>query len=229
MPAHILQAFEDALNKLKQDVMKMASRAQGNVTNAVRGLLERSNDICNGVIVEDDEVDQLEKIVDRDGLEIIMKFSPVARDLRRVLVAMKIAQQLERVSDEGVTVARRARKLNAHEPLAETQFIQGVYDLASAMVRDSVTAFNLGDLKTALGLEARDEALDHMYAEAVRRMTRRSEEDISHIEDYVELMFVVRALERVGDHAVNIAEDIVYAETAHDIRHGGERPEISQT
>ena len=229
MATHILHAFEDALNKLKQDVMKMASLAQGNVTNAVRGLLERSNDICNGVIVEDDEVDQLEKIVDRDGLEIIMKFSPVARDLRRVLVAMKIAQQLERVSDEGVTVARRARKLNAHEPLAETQFIQGVYDLASAMVRDSVTAFNLGDLKMALGLEARDEALDHMYAEAVRRMTRRSEEDISHIEDYVELMFVVRALERVGDHAVNIAEDVVYAETAHDIRHGGERPQIGQT
>ena len=226
MALHILHAFEDSLNQLKQDVMKMASLAQQNVTNAVRGLVERSTDICNGVIAEDNEVDQLEKIIDRDGLEIIMKFSPVASDLRRVLVAMKIGQQLERVSDEGVTVARRARKLNAYAPLAETQFIKGVYDLAIAMVRDAVAAFNLSDLKTALGIEARDEALDQMYAEAVRRMTRRSEEDISHIEEYVELMFVVRALERVGDHAVNIAEDVVYAETAHDIRHGGERPQI---
>jgi phosphate transport system protein len=224
MSQHILHAFEEALNRLKQDVMQMASRAQSAVTNAVRGLLERSTDTCNAVIADDDEVDQLEKRIDQDGLELIMKFSPVAADLRRVLVAMKIGQQLERISDEGVTIARRARKLNSLPPVVETQFIQAVYDLAIAMVRDAMEAFNNGDLKLALAIDARDEALDAIYAEAIRRMTRRSEEDVSHLEEYVELMFVVRALERVGDHAVNIGEDIVYAETAHDIRHGGERP-----
>jgi phosphate transport system protein len=102
-----------------------------------------------------------------------------------------------------------------------------VYDLAVAMVRDAVVAFNVSDLKLALALEERDDELDRIYSEAIRRMIRRSEEDVQHIDDYVDLMFIVRALERVGDHAVNIAEDIVYAETAHDIRHGGERPVIS--
>jgi len=227
MPQHILQAFEDALRSLKQDVIRMASIAQRNVTGAVHGLLERDNDQCNRVIADDDEVDELEKTIDQAGLEIIMKYSPVATDLRRVLIAMKIGQQLERVSDEAVSIARRARKLNNHSPVPEAQFIQGVYDLAAAMLRDAVAAFNVGDLKLALSLEARDAELDQIYSDAIRRMVRRSEEDVQHIDNYVDLMFIVRGLERVGDHAVNIAEDIVYAETAHDIRHGGERPAIS--
>jgi phosphate transport system protein len=227
MPQHILQAFEEALRSLKQDVIKMASLAQQNVTGAVHGLLERDDDQCNRVIADDNEVDQLEKSIDQSGLEIIMKYSPVATDLRRVFVAMKIGQQLERISDEAVTVARRARKINSHAPVPESQFIQSVYDLAVAMLRDAVVAFNVSDLKLALALEERDDELDRIYSEAIRRMIRRSEEDVQHIDDYVDLMFIVRALERVGDHAVNIAEDIVYAETAHDIRHGGERPVIS--
>lgn len=226
MSQHILHAFEEDLKNLKQDVMKMASFAQQNLAGAVRGLIERNSDLCNTVIADDNEVDQLEKLVDQDGLEIMVKYSPVAKDLRRVLVAMKIGQQLERISDEAVAIARRARKINAHAPVPEAQFIQAVSDLAAAMVHDAIQAFNNGDLKLALALEARDDALDKIYAEAVLRMTRRSEEDVGRIDDYVDLMFIVRALERVGDHAVNVAEDIVYAETAHDIRHGGQRPVV---
>ncbi len=226
MSQHILHAFEEALSGLKQDVMKMASLARRNVTSAVRGLLERDTGLCLEVIADDNEVDQLEKQIDRHGVEILTKYAPVATDFRRVLAAMKIAQQLERISDEAVTIARRARKINDRHPLPESQFIQAVYDLASAMLHDAVTSFNVSDMKLALALEERDEALDRIYAEAVTRMTRRSEEDVKHIDDYIDLMFIVRALERVGDHSVNIAEDVVYAETAHDIRHGGERPPV---
>jgi len=207
--------------------MKMASFAQQNVTNAVAGLTERNTDLCNQVIADDDEVDQLEKRVDLEGLQLIMKFSPVATDLRRILTTMKIGQQLERVSDEAVSIARRARKMNSHPPLPEAHLIQSVYDLAVAMLRDGVMAFNTGNLKLALALEDRDEFLDETYAETARRMTKRLEEDVGNIDDYVDLLTVLRALERVGDHAVNIAEDVVYAETAVDIRHGGERPTIT--
>lgn len=227
MNQHILHAFEDSLRSLKEEVMRMASLAQRNLTGAVHGLLERDSDQCNCVIADDNEVDQLEKAIDQAGLEIVMKYGPVATDLRRVFVAMKIGQQLERVSDEAVSIARRARKINEHTPVPEAQFIQGVYDLAAAMLRDAVAAFNVSDLKLALSLEARDEELDQIYSDAIRRMVRRTEEDIKHIDDYVDLMFIVRALERVGDHAVNVAEDIIYAETAHDIRHGGVKPLLS--
>jgi phosphate transport system protein len=123
MSQHILHAFEDSMKKLKQDVMVMAGLTEQNVTNAVRGLLERTIDTCNSVIADDDAVDRLEKKIDRDGLEIIMKYSPVATDLRRVLTAMRIGQQLERVSDEAVSIARRARTITTHSPLPETQFM----------------------------------------------------------------------------------------------------------
>lgn len=226
MSQHILHAFEESMNRMKLDVMTMADVTQKNLAGAVRGLLERNVDICNSVIADDDEIDRLEKKIDRDGLEIIMKYSPVATDLRRVLTAMRIGRQLERVSDEAVSIARRARKLTAHSPLPETQLIQSVYDLASAMVRDSVAAFHDGDLKLALALEERDQPLDQIQADTIRRMVQRSGEDVQHIDDYVDLVTVLRSLERIGDHAVNIAEDVVYAETAHDIRHGGERPKI---
>ena len=214
------------MNRMKLDVMAMAGMTQKHVTHAIRGLLERNIDICNSVIAEDDEVDRLEKKIDREGLEIIMKYSPVATDLRRVLTAMRIGRQLERVSDEAVSIARRARTLTSHSPLPETQLIQSVYDLADAMLRDAVTAFQDGNLKLALALEERDQPLDQIQAETIRRMTRRSGEDVQHIDDYVDLVTVLRSLERIGDHAVNIAEDVVYAETAHDIRHGGERPKV---
>ncbi|MFN0126443.1 MAG: phosphate signaling complex protein PhoU [Verrucomicrobiales bacterium] len=226
MPQHILHAFEDALNKLRQDIVTMASLTQHSLSKAVRGLLERNTDLCNQVIAEDDEVDRLEIQVDRDSLEVIMKFSPVATDLRRVLWTMKVGQQLERVADEAVNIARRARSMNQHPALPETGFIQPVYELASGMLRDAITAFVDGDLRMALAMEQRDEALDDAHAQLIQRLIKRSAEDADHIGDYVNTMFIVRFLERVGDHAVNIAEDIVYSESAYDIRHGGERPNL---
>jgi len=226
MSQHILHAFEDALSKLKQDIVLMAGLCQQNLANAVRGLLERNTDLCNTVIAEDDDVDRLEIEVDRDGLAVIMKFSPVATDLRRVLWTMKVGQQLERVSDEAVNIAKRARLMNQHPALLETAFIQPVHALASAMLRDAIAAFVDGDLKAALAMEQRDEALDQAHAQLIQQMIKRSGEDASHIGEYVNIMFIIRFLERIGDHAVNIAEDVVYAESAYDIRHGGERPQL---
>lgn len=206
----------------------MASITQRMLAEAIRGLLERNTELCNKVVADDEEVDRLEVQTDRMGLQIIMKFSPVAADLRRVLTALKVAQQLERIGDEAVNIARRARSMNQHSPLQETTLVQTIYDLAAAMLHDAVASYRDGDLRLALGIEARDEELDTSHRDFIKRMISRSEEDASHVEDYVELMFIVRFLERVGDHAVNIAEDTVYAESAFDIRHGGERPQLQE-
>lgn len=226
MSQHILHAFEEALNKLRHDVVTMAGLTQESLANAVRGLLERDSNLCNKVIADDDLVDRLEIQVDRDSLDVIMKFSPVATDLRRVLWTMKVGQQLERVADEAVNIASRGRSMNQHPALPETAFIQPVYELASGMLHDAIQAFINGDIKMALAMEQRDEALDDAHAQLIQRLIKRSGEDAAHIGDYVDIMFIVRFLERVGDHAVNIAEDIVYSESAYDIRHGGERPQL---
>jgi phosphate transport system protein len=227
--SHILHAFEESLETLKQDVRTMASLAQQMVGDAVRGLLERNNDLCNRVIAEDDSVDRLEIQVDRDGVEVIIKFGPVAADLRRVMMTIKVGQQLERVADEAVNIAKRARLMNQHAPIAETHHIQAIYDLAAGMLRDAVASYNDGDLRLALGIEQRDQELDERHGEMIKRMIQRSAEDVEHTKEYVDLMFIVRFLERIGDHAVNIAEDTVYAVSAYDIRHGGERPHVNVT
>ena len=223
---HILHAFENALGTVRQDVVAMGQIALKSLHGAINGLLQRNDDLCNAVIADDDEIDQLEKKIDRDGLQLLMKFSPMGRDLRRALAAMKVGQQLERVADEAVNIARRARRLNAHPAVSETARIKEVFALAEAMLVDAIQSFNSSDLKLALAIEQRDQALDDLHSDIIKSMVSRGQEDATHLDDYVNIMFIVRFLERVGDHAVNIAEDTVYAETAHDIRHGGERPTV---
>jgi phosphate transport system protein len=211
---------------MKQEVMRMASIALQQLQNAVQGLLERDNDLCNAVIAEDDEVDQLEKKIDSDAVHVLVKFHPEAYEMRRVLMTMKMGQQLERISDEAVNIAKRARKINCHGELPEIKLVQTIADMAISMVRDAVASFNEGDVRKALSLGQRDRALDARHGEFVTRMLDLTQQDVPHVKDYVDLMFIVRFLERVGDHAVNIGEETVYSETAYDIRHGGERPQL---
>jgi phosphate transport system protein len=226
MAQHILHAFEDSLLKLRKDILTMANLSEQALQQSVQALFERNIDLANKVIVDDEEVDKLEKQVDRDGLEVIVKFSPMAKDLRRVLSAVKVGQQLERVADECVNIAKRAKSISGHPALPETTMVQNIYDLAANMLRASIQAFINGDLRLALALEERDEELDLKHKEFIGGLVKRCKEDAANLEDYLDLMTIVRSLERVGDHAVNIAEDIVYAESAYDIRHGGERPQL---
>jgi phosphate transport system protein len=227
MAGHILHLFEDALTQMKSDVSRMAELTIKNIENAVQGLLTRDTDLCNAVIADDDEIDALEIRVDQDAVQIMVKFSPTAKDLRRVLTTMKVGQQLERVSDEAVNIAKRAKKMNTHAPLPETQRVAAIAELAVEMLKDSITAFATADMKLALSLDNRDQTLDDQHESFVKSLTERTEQDGLHATDYVDLMFIVRFLERVGDHAVNIGEDAVYGETAYDIRHGGAHPQVA--
>ena len=223
---HILQQFEDDLQQLKGDVLDMASRAQQNLANAIRGLIDRDIELCNRAIVDDSDVDQLEVKVDYEGMMIIAKYSPVARDLRRVVSTMKVSQNLERLSDQASNIAKRARKISGNPEIPETTSLEPLYDLVAGMVRDSINAFSKGDVAAALEFEERDEEVDTAYKDISKNLTKRLAQDVTHTKDYVDLLFIVRFLERVGDYAVNIAEDAVYSESAQDIRHGGEHPKV---
>ncbi|MGK0189468.1 MAG: phosphate transport system protein [Verrucomicrobiales bacterium] len=223
---HILKQFENDLQKLKDNVLNMGSRAQENLRNSISGLINRDVELCNRAIVDDEDVDKLEMQVDHEGMMIIAKYSPVARDLRRVVSTMKVSQNLERLSDQASNIAKRARKISANTEIPETTSLQPLYDLVAKAVRDSLEAFNKGDVKTALTFDERDEEIDKTYKEISKTITKRLEQDVTHTKDYVDLLFIVRFLERIGDYAVNIGEDAVYSESAVDIRHGGEHPEV---
>jgi len=218
-PKHILGTFDEALASLRNNVLMMAGLAERTLDRAIKGLLQRNDDLCANAIADDEEIDQLEKQIDKDGVDVLLRYQPVASDLRRVVAAMKLSPNIERVADQATNIARRARKLNKHPALPETEIIVPIHAHAMSMFKDSVDAFVREDVDLARAVVARDDALDKMNKMANRRLTQRMAEDPDQLRGYLNLIFVSRCLERVGDHAANIAEDAVYAAAAEDIRH----------
>jgi phosphate transport system protein len=216
---HILGTFDEALGTLRRNVLMMASLTTRSLENALSGLFQRQDDPCATAIADDEEIDQLEKQIDKDGIDLLLRFQPVASDLRRVVSAMKLSSNLERMGDQAVNIARKARKLNQHPALAEVAFIEPMRTEAMKMFRDSVESYVNEDVVLARGLKSRDKTLDEMNANVSRRLTECMARDPDQLRGYLNLMFIARHLERVGDHATNIAEDAVFAAAAEDIRH----------
>jgi len=218
-PKHILGTFDEALASLRNSVLMMSSLTERSLNNAMNGLMQRDEDLCAIAIADDEEIDQLEKQVDKDGIDLLLRFQPVASDLRRVVSAMKLSSNLERMADQAVSIARKARKLNRHPALPEVQLMEPMNVHAMGMFKDSGDAYVREDVELARGLKARDKTLDELNAQASRRLIERMAQNPDQLRGYLNLMFIARHLERVGDHATNIAEDAVYAAAAEDIRH----------
>ena len=218
-PKHILGTFDEALASLRNNVLMMAGLTERSLDRAMKGLFQRDDNLCATAIADDEEIDQLEKQIDKDGVDILLRFQPVASDLRRVVSAMKLSSNLERMADQATNIARRARKLNHHPPLPEMELIVPMHEQAISMFKDSIDAYVREDVELGRAIVPRDEKLDELNRVASRRLIQRMAEDPDQLRGYLNLMFIARHLERVGDHATNIAEDAVYAAAAEDIRH----------
>jgi len=218
-PKHILGTFDEALSSLRNNVLMMAGLAERTLDRAIKGLLERDDNLCVTAIADDEEIDQLEKQIDKEGVDVLLRFQPVASDMRRVVAAMKLSPNIERIADQATNIARRARKLNKHAPLPEVEMIVPIQAHAMAMFKDSIDAFAREDVELGRAVVARDKELDQMNKVANRKLTDRMAQDPRQLRGYLNLIFISRCLERVGDHATNIAEDAVYAAAAEDIRH----------
>lgn len=221
---HILTDFDAALEALRKNVLMMSSLTIRNLENARKGLFERDEDWCNTVIADDEEIDALEIQVDREGIDIMLRFHPVASDLRNVIAAMKMSTNLERIADQAVGIARRARKLNQMPKLSETAMVESLFRHAEAMVRDAIKAYADNDLELARTLKLRDRDLDAMNRDYANKLTELMPQYTEHIQGYLELIFIARFLERIGDQSTNMAEDTVFAVAAEDIRH---TPDVS--
>tara|TARA_R110000850_G_scaffold252215_6_gene377389 strand:+ start:143 stop:838 length:696 start_codon:yes stop_codon:yes gene_type:complete len=224
---HILGDYDTALNHSKKSVLTMASIASENLRNSVRGLLDRNEDLCNDAIAEDEEVNAFERSIDKESMEILMRYNPVATDLRSVIASMKTSNNLERIADQAENIARRARKVLKRPELPQTRLIEPVYTMASDILTDAIRSFAEGEVDLALGLHERDLVLDKLHRKAIKALTQAMEDDVENLRTYLHLIFIVRCLERVGDHAVNIGEDAIYMTNAEDIRHVGPSSENS--
>jgi phosphate transport system protein len=216
---HISSGFDSALSSLKNDVLMMSSLAERLLENAFQGLLNRDSDLCNLAIADDEEVDLLEKQVDQEGIELLIRFQPVAADMRQVISAMKLSTNLERIGDQAVAIARRAKKLNHEVAIAEVSLLEPLYREAISIFRDSMRAYVDGDANLALGLKPRDRHLDALNGEVNDRIMERIAANPTNVHSYLNVIFIARALERVGDHATNIGEDAFWVQNAEDIRH----------
>jgi phosphate transport system protein len=218
-PKHILTTFDEALSDLRNDLLTMVELTEGNLYHAINGLLQRDDSLCTKAIADDEQVDQLEKQIDKAGFEILVRYQPVASDLRQVVSATKLSPNIERVADEATNIAEAASKLNKHPALAEVNVIVPIQAHAISMFKDSIDAFVREDVELARAVVSRDKQLDDMNASANRSLTERMMQDRDQLRGYLNLILISRCLERVGDHASNIAEDAVYAAAAEDIRH----------
>jgi phosphate transport system protein len=200
----------------------MASHAESAVTRAMRSLVERDESLARQVQQDDNILDQFEIEVDDTAIHLLAK-APLATELRLITVAMKISQNLERVGDEAVTMARRAVDLNAEPQLKPYVDLPRMATMSLAMLRDSITAFVNRQPDLARSVIPRDQDVDDLNRQLHRELSSYMVERPTTITRCLHLMVISKALERIADHATNIAEEVVYLYEAKDIRHAEQR------
>ena len=209
---------QQALAQYKEKLLIMASHAEGVVTRAVRAHLDRDEPLARQALETDEVIDQFEIQIDRIALGLLAQ-APGEFELRQVTCGMKIARELERVGDEATTIARRAVELMALPPLATPLDIAEMTFLANAMLKDALDAFVSGNTVLARGVIPRDRRIDEMnktYQDDLNGLMEASPENIRRCRH---LAVISKCLERIADHAKNIAEDAVMLHEAKDIRH----------
>jgi phosphate transport system protein len=213
-----MEHIDMELGELKQKLLTMASHAESSVNRAVEALVTRNLDLALKVKEDDEVIDRFEIEVDEMAINLLSK-APLASDLRFVTVAMKISQNLERVGDEGSKIAKRARDLSKEPPLKFNVDLPRMATLSLGLLKSALDSFVNRDPEAARVLIPRDKEVDALNRRINADLTRHMMEDRETIPRCLNLMIVSRSLERVADHAKNVAEEVVYLCEAQDIRH----------
>ncbi|HEY5227036.1 MAG TPA: phosphate signaling complex protein PhoU [Opitutaceae bacterium] len=212
--------YNEEMNRLKESLLAMASHAESALTRAMRALVERDDLLAQSVLDDDNIIDQFEVEIDDIAIHLLAK-APVATDLRLTTVAMKISQNLERVGDSAVTIARRAIDLDTEPQLKPYVDLPRMATMSLEMLRDSISAFINRDPDRARAVVPRDSEVDNLNRQLHRELSSFMVERPANITRCLNLMVISKCLERIADHATNIAEDVVYLYEAIDIRHSG--------
>ncbi len=212
--------LENQLADLKEKLLTMASHAEGAVNKAIKALVERDDELARRVMADDVIVDQLEIEIDELAIQLLSK-APLATDLRLITMAMKISNQLERVSDEATTIARRSLELGMEPQLKPYVDLPRMASMALDMLKDALDSFVNRLPEKARAVVPRDKEVDLLNKQLHRELSSYMVERPSTITRCLNLMVISKSLERIADHAANIAEEVVYLYEARDIRHTG--------
>ena len=214
---------EQELAELKNKLLTMASHAEAALKNAIKALLDRDEELARKVKTADDVLDQLEIEMDEMAVTLLAK-APLASDLRLIIVAMKISHDLERVGDEATAIAKRAIELNQEPQLKPYVDIPRMAAMGLEMLNDALDAFVNRDTEKARAVIPRDQDVDALNKQLHRELASFMVERPTTISRCLNLMVISKRLERIADHATNIAEEVVYLYEAKDIRHLGKQP-----
>jgi phosphate transport system protein len=211
--------FDQELGDLKEMVLTMASHAEAAVTNAIKALTTRDDELARKVKLDDAVLDRFEKDIDEFAISLLALKAPLASDLRLITIAMKISHDLERVGDEATTISRRALELNQEPQLKPYVDIPRMAEMALEMLRAAIDAFVHREPAKARALIPRDKEVDELNKQLHRELVSFVIENPATITRALSLMVISKSLERIADHATNVAEEVVYAYEARDIRH----------
>ena len=210
--------FELGLDALRQKILLMASRAETAVNQSVQALVQRDYDLAVRVREDDNIIDQFEVEIDEMAIVLLTK-APLASNLRLVTVAMKVSQNLERIGDEATKIAKRARDLAQEPPVKINLDVNRMASLSLAMVKDALDAFVHRDSTAARALIPRDREVDALNKEIHQQLAQHMMSNPDTIARRLHWIVASKSLERIADHAKNIAEEVVYLCEAQDIRH----------
>ena len=216
---HTSREFEKELRTLRERLLEMSGRAEQQIQRAVTALVRSSDALAQEVIDRDVEVDKDERDIDEMAFLILARRQPVASDLRFVMVSLKIVTDLERIGDLAVNIAKRALTLNRHPPEAVYARVAELAEKVEAELRAALDAFVHADAAAAEVVIAGDCEIDRLNTEVIGVALTATSDDPSDVGRWLALSSVSRYLERIGDHATNIAEMVVYYVKGRDIRH----------
>jgi phosphate transport system protein len=207
---HIVRAFDEELSRLTGAIVEMGGLAERQVADAVRALAERDVELAAKVIETDRRIDDLEESIDQDAIKLLALRQPMAIDLRMIAMALKITNDLERMSDYAVSIAKRSQRLSEHPELRPIQQLPRIGQSCLSMVKDVLDAYVERDADKATAVWHRDSEVDELYTSLFRELVTYMLEDPRTISLCIDLLFIAKNLERIADHATNIAEKIVF-------------------
>ncbi|MBN8195704.1 MULTISPECIES: phosphate signaling complex protein PhoU [Thalassospira] len=214
---HIVSSFDEELTRLNNIISQMGGLAESQLISAIRSIVKRDSELAEKVILSDHRIDVLEQEVQDFAVRLLALRQPMADDLRQVVTALKLSNDLERIGDLAKNIAKRAQVLNQIPPIRPVQVIPNMGKLAQEIIKDVLDAYIEGDAEKAERVWARDQEVDDMYNSLFRELLTYMMEDPRNITASTHMLFIAKNIERIGDHATNIAETIYYRIKGEDL------------
>lgn len=216
---HFSAAYDQELNDLRESLLRMGGIVEVMIENAIRSLVERDSSLADAVIAMDHKVNGHEVAIDEKCLELLARRQPAARDLRFITLALKIVTDLERIGDQSANLAKRAKEINLEPPLKPYIDLPRMAEKAGGMVREALDAFVRHDDVLAVKVCSDDQGVDDLNQQIQRELFSFMLEDPRTISRAMKLIYIAKYLERIADHATNIAEMVIFMVKGKDIRH----------